>query len=432
MYNLALLKEEFVSLVGISQPNVPGVPKVVEPLSLSLSGIYSNSKNPLVETENVFYSAPNFSPSVYPLWKLNAAYELGFVVSYDRIIYIAKANITDSLFPPPDAYPGQWDVYNPFNEWLLKKYDNAISNLFSEIVRRKKMLGMSKAILESQQLYKSFASNRRPIIKSGRFLAFQFFNQPAEGLIVLLNKVGFQATLEQSGLKFYLYHSDKLDKEGEWNFSSSSPMTFSWFDLKNIFEVENCIMEYMRNNSAGSYLFGYYEDDVNGNALSKEWDPSVVPCVTCNSDDIYFYNRWSRHTTIRPLSIPAAGLNTERTLPNLSMANYNDYNNWGMNIALTVKCDLTRFFIANKFQIADAFAMQICKEFLETIAKGIRLGPDPAQTKLAALADLDRSAPANWIKSYDDSIDALSLDFSGFNKSCMPQDSSKKMKKFVI
>jgi len=228
----------------------------------------------------------------------------------------------------------------------------------------------------------------------------------------------------------YLYDTNTLEKLSIWTYSGEA-QTFKWQDLVD------CIMKYMDQNSSGSYIFGLYEDDlIDGNyIISKKWNCSGAPCQGCDGTDVLLYNQWSRYTTFRNIQVPARGLNPERNLFDLETIAYDSATNWGMNFSISVRCDLTDYVIKNIYQWADPLAVQICKEMLEDIANGIRIGPSPAQTKLSAIAALDEKAPGNWITKtggYNDTIQALNLDLSGFSKACMPCETKGKGKNYIM
>jgi hypothetical protein len=436
MYNPKLIQAAFRSLVGVRQPYSPNVPAVISPLSDSTTGVYVDQKHPLVATENLFYSCPNFEPSTYPTWISGGNYIKGTTWNYLGVLYTALNDITgDVQIPPRDTT--NWEVSNLFNTWLLQKYDQASINLMAEVFKQKKLLHMGKAILERIQLYRGGGSIHNKIIPQGRAVGFEISVQSAEGLWVIIEQIGIQLNLSQN-LPVYMYNSEELDFLGTWIYVAEEKK-FKWQDLTvgRGDNTLNCIMKYLDHNTASSYIFVYYEDDlIDGNyALSKQWNCSRSPCAGCDGVDLVLYNQWSRYTTFRNIQFPSSAINSERTLPDLTKASYDSSTNWGMNFSISVRCNLTDFIVRNIYLWTDAFAMQVCKEYLEAIANGVRIGPNPAQTKLSAIAALDEKAPGNWITKkggYQDSIQSLNLDFSGFSKACMPCETKGKAKRYTM
>lgn len=433
MYDPKTLQTVFQSLVGVRQSNTPGVPLILPPLSLSTTGKYVDDKNPLASTENMYYSAPNFDVNVYPNWSTGSNYPSGSIVSSIGIIYIANNNLTNDTMPPASDTIN-WSVYNPFNNWISQKVNQAIPNLFDEIFKRKKLLHMGKAILERIQLFRGGGNSNTPIVGKGRFVGFSIVPEQAEALWVYLDKVGLQASGANPSMAFYLYHSEQDDYIYKWTLNMGGARTFNWTSLLDNSSPpkENCIMKYLSQNTSGTYYFGYYENDLVGNAYSRNFDCSTSPCPGCDGQDVRLYNQWSRYTTLKNIQVPSTALMSDKSLFDTSKITYGERTNWGINLSLTVRCNLTDFISYNPSLYSEAIAMQTCKEFLEAIANGIRLGPSPAQTKLSAISALDPKAPGNWISSYNDSIEALNIDLSGFSKSCMPCEENKKARFFSM
>jgi len=479
MFEPKTLQTNFKNLIGVRQPDDPTIPQLPSSLTTSNSGIFVEDKNPLATTDNMWYSSPNFNPSVYPQWVSGSNYAISTPIYDLGILYISLSALTnDTIHPASDT--NNWVIWNPFVDWIQRKINQGISNLFLEVARRKKLLNMGKAILERQQLYRGGGSIYDKIIPEGRFLGFTLDIEQAEGLWVYIDQIGIQLTDAQTSMRFYLYHTDFDQPVGVWEINIAYGNSFVWTDLNesipfqsgldwsigqitlyldiyyeanatftgysgdpstdttNWTEVskpaENCILKYLSQNTSGSYIFGYYEDDLSsGNrALSKTWNCAVAPCIGCSGIDISWYNQWSRYTTFRNIQVPSIGLNEDRSLFDLRYMTWGSLTNWGLNFSLTVRCNLTDFVSKQKFLFSDALAMQICKEFLEAIAKGVRIGPNPQQTKLSAIADLDRKAPAAWILEYDKAIEALNLDLSGFSNACMPCEDENSGKFFSI
>lgn len=425
MYNVPALIAGFEGFVGILQSNLPQIPQIGEPLILSDSGVYLQDKHPLVSLENIWYAAPDFSWTNWLGWVSMGVYSIGAQVGYSGKIYIATSAVTGVI--PPDADTGNWAIYNPFQVWLQQKYNQAVKNLFAEVVKIKKLHHMAKSLLERQQLYRGGGSLNQVIISTHTFVGFEILVQQAEGLMVILDQAGIQTTETQSTLTFYLYHST-VDAALETSDTAITQVnTFNWVDLTNG-TAANMIMMYLAQNTAGVYYFGYYQDDLTGQAISKQWNCSQQPCVGCTGVDVTMYNKWSRYVTMRNIQVPSSAFGEDRTLFDTSKIIYNTNTNWGLNLSITVRCDLTDFILYSKPLYADTFAMQLAREMLSAIASNSRINPTNNQIQTDARADLDIKFPGSWIRQYYDSIESLNLDMSGFSKACMPCDNTKKMK----
>ncbi len=429
MYDIAQLISGFASMVGISQPNVPGIPQVQAPLSTSISGLYSNNKNNLVQTENLLYAFPDCTPNNYTQWVSLTPYIIGNKISDAGIIYNCILGVTSATHPAADAT--HWAVYNPFQVALQQKYNQAITNFFSEVIRRKKLQHAAKPLMERHQLYMGGGQLSRRIINQGYAVGFEIKPVSAEGLWIFLEQIGIQLTDINPAMTYYLYHSTVLNALNSWTFDITEINTFAWKKLLDSGTPPNynAIMKYMSQNPSGVYYLIYYQDDLGAaQAIGKEWDCTTAPCFGCNGANTDMYNIWSKYVTIRNVLVPAAYVNVDRTLFDTDRIIYNTVSNWGLNLSLSARCDFTDTILNNKLSYADPLCYQLTYEFLDAIAKNSRANPFNNQIQTQARADLDTKFPGSWIHQYNDAIDSVVIDLSGFNKACIPCNNEKKMK----
>ena len=428
MYKPSVLRTAFAELVGILPSNLPQVPAIGAPLTVSDSGVYVQDKHNIVSLENVWYCAPDFNPNNYQSWVSGSNYARGIAVNYLGVLYISLAAIlNDTTTPSTD--PTNWALFNPFQAWLQQKYNQAVTNLFAEVIKMFKLQDKAKALLERQQLFRGGGSYRNTIIPSGNFVCFEVIVEQAEGLMVSIDQIGAQFTIKQA-LNIYVYHSSQLSapiKTISIQTAGTSNGDFVWNDTPGTDLV------YMDFNSVGSYFIGYFEADlVNGNsAISRDWDCNSAPCASCDGSDVIMYNRWSRYTAFRNIKITSAGLNG-LAFPNLNNAAYDSNTNWGLNFSLTVRCDLSNFIVYSKFQYTDAFAMQLCLELMRSIATSTRVNPALDQIKNIARSELNVDEKSSFINQYWDSVRSVKIDMSNFSKSCQPCDTDGNRKKMTF
>jgi len=427
MYNPAAIQASFQKLVGILPPYDPRTPKLTGDLLDSDSGIYVQNIHPLCSLDNIYYAAPDFTVENWYAWESGNDYFTDDQVRYGNKIYQAVVDVPNSTVDPATAGTGVWIVINPFQNWVQQKYNQAASNMIMQIVQAKKLSGMGKALLERQQLYRGTGNINNLVIKQGRFVGYIIKPASSEGLIMQIDLAGIQSTAAQAELNFYLYHSSQEDPLGIFPIEITKPNTFDFQELLD--GTAPCVLPYMGGgvNSEGYYIFGYYEDDLVGQAISKSWNCAVVPCYACDGIDAEMYNRWSRFTTMRQVLFTSANIYPDRKLPNINNIGYQLGENWGVNFSITVRCDLTNTIIYSRLQLADAFAKQLAKEFITAIAQSSRVNPANAQIQTQARAELDVKFPGSWINDYNQAIEAANIDLSGFNAACMPKDASRKL-----
>lgn len=413
MYQPELIKAGLRGLVGFYPSEDPAYPSIDSALRTSLSGMYVDHK--LITVENMYNVCPEFSNFTYPAWATGSDYVIFDVVTHSSITYRAKDDITNSTVSP-NTDTANWEVIDAFSAWLLRKYDDACINLVNNFVTYKKFHRIGKSLLEMQELYRGPGQTTSLIIKHGRFVGYQIDITNSLGLMMSINKVGFQCTATQAELNFYLYNS-----------STTEPVVFpvaitkvGGFDWKTL---TSAVIGYMRENydSQSSYFIGYYEDDLVGQAIQKDFDISRAPCMTCDDYNINQYDKWSKYTGIRAMYVNADYLQPDNSLFDLSQVQYIYNTNWGMNLSISVQCDITPVLLDNKLLFASVLAKQISLDLLNEIAFTTRIGTIAAETKRLAMAELDpRSKSGSYMSLYMQDLESMIVDFSGFNRACFP------------
>jgi hypothetical protein len=368
MYNAELLKANFASLVGFLQPNDVGYPAIPEALATSNSGRFVQMIHPLCTIENIMNAAPEF---------------------------------------PTDA---------AFLAWLQKIYDSSVLELFTAFIRQRKLDNANRALLDSQILFDGIGSFVDRIIKKGRFVGFRINISAQQGLQVAIPAIGLQADAAQE-ITLYLYHSSQLEEVASYPITVERASNFNWTD------IEGAILKFYdkNRNSEGVFYLGYYEDDLAGQAISRAYNWSTGPCGSCGQDwNVSAFNKWSKFVKIQAVSFPASAINIEKTIPDERKVEYDVQQNWGLNLSLSVACDMTDFFSLNKMIFADALAMQIAIRLLGVIAYTTRLTAIADQTKALAMADLDYSNKSSFAYGFNQELKALQIDFSGLSSQCMP------------
>jgi hypothetical protein len=436
MYNAANLKTSLAGLVGISQAYDPTYQAIRSFLTESSSGVYVETTHPLCSIDNLLECAPLFADFTYPAW-VNQAYQKGFIVSNHGKKWRARKTIALGAAQDPNVgsldvneygavidEARSWDEYDPFAEWVRDRYNAAIVELVGDIVRFKRLDHANRTLLDSIQLFDGMGALINRIIKRSRFVGFEIKLASQQGLAVTIDKIGMQLDAAQS-LNLYLFHSSVEDA------IAVIPITF---DKANTFNFKSptdaVIMNHFTDTHDldGVYYLGYYEDDLTGQAIKRDSNWGTAPCYGCTGWNYSAWQRWSKHVGIRAIAVSSTYLNADPAI--LFDANgltYDNSTNFGMNISLTVACDLTAFMVQNKMRIADALAMKTCIKFLHEIAYSTRMNAIPDKIKSLAIADLSNTDKDSFLNKYQDEIKSVSLEFSGMSSDCMPCADTRKI-----
>ena len=105
--------------------------------------------------------------------------------------------------------------------------------------------------------------------------------------------------------------------------------------------------------------------------VAKDW--SVEPCQTCLGGSIDLWKELTKYMQVSPFGIKAP-LDWEQypEMFDIAEIGYTNTMNYGMNLEITVGCDLTDFLISQK----DVFATVIQKQVAVYALRTIAMNPD--------------------------------------------------------
>ena len=81
------------------------------------------------------------------------------------------------------------------------------------------------------------------------------------GLRAVINRFAFHATAAQTDLTFYLYHSHQAGTVATFTFNSTQANAQTWQQIDQAISYDNGSIV------GGEWFFGYYQNDIAGNAI---------------------------------------------------------------------------------------------------------------------------------------------------------------------
>lgn len=304
-------------------------------------------------------------------------------------------------------------------EYLLEQRSNGITQLLNDVIKERKYQGYAKKTLATETLLHGYGWAKDTIINEGRFVGFRITPTNQTGLSISLKKIGFQFTMAQTDLKIYLYHSSKFNPLQTFNLTTDQGMDWNWLsqEIEMVAESEDI--------SGGSYIIGYYQDDINGQAINfTDFNWKNGPCGTC--DGGVKRNRWRKfneYASVLPIYVPSASLNTERTGFDFRDSFVNYDRSFGMNLRISAECDLTNFFCEHKFSLKYALALKVAYLVLKDIQFSLQINTIEEEIKSMIIRDLEGDKDTNYINIVDqlkEEIKGLNFDHSGLSMPCLP------------
>jgi hypothetical protein len=429
MYRAKDLITALFGLVGFRQNENPDYPALASPLLVSSSGLYIQDEHPLLSIENLDQALKNYDGYNYVSYSAATAYSVGAEVRYSdgKAYACIAATIAGES---PASTPAKWEEINLFSQKLEQVVRAAINKVVSEVFTKKKLDGVVKSIFESVQLFDGVGDYSDKEIKASRFVGYQIAVESFQDLTLVLRRLGTQFTQVNPDFKLYLYHSSQEAPLKVFSLALSKAVSFEWSRLLDE-SNEDFVLRYLSNDHApgGCFYLGYYEDDLIGQAINKGYNFSKAPaCAHCNNDYKY-YSAWSPFLQVAPIAIPASAIpEPVGEVRPLWDVNYNQYTytrSYGLNLDLSVRCDVTDFLIREKTLFIDPLLKQISTDLLRSIAFSTRTNQIAKEVRDLALYDLDnRPGTDGYIKKLEKTLAALSFDLSELNAACLPCEQS--------
>lgn len=406
MFNYSLIASAFAGQIGIRNPNDPDIPNLDTSLTSSNSGLYMDDFHPMIMTDNLEAIAPDFDGFDYDSFSLTPTYSIGDNVISKEIAWKSKVDDNVNHTPAVGTY---WETC--FSDWLKDRYNTSINKMLNELSVHKKVIQNTQTYIDNVQLFDSTSRRGDTITSASRFVGFEIELKKYNNIKAVIDRIGLRFTQKQD-FTLYLFHSSRDTAIGTCAITTTNGYDFEW---KTPSEWELNYVNYSGNTDAGGkFYIGYFETDITGSAINKNYDFSGAPCVGCNSIDSDYFNLWSKYITVRPIEVANGNLNGT-DLFDLSSLVYSWTKTWGLNIAISVKTDFTQMVINNKDLFTDPLGKRFAVDMISTMAydANVRINDKVANGELKAtevLQGLDNFD--GMAKRYTKAIDALAQDFT--------------------
>jgi len=422
MFNLASMKTALFGQIAFRNSDDPCFKSLSSALTTSATGSYFEDYHPLVTIENLMAISPNYDGFNVDDWAAGTTYGLGDLAKSGGITYesIQAANTGNAV-----TDTDWWKL--PINDWLTQKVNASIMKMLTNMSIHKKMKESTKTLLENIQLFDGAGRMQAVITPSSRFVGLEITPKKINNITLVLDYIGLQFSQVQTNLKIYVFHSSQIDAIKTQEITTSQSYSFDWTagDSINLDYVN-----YSNNiDSGGVYYVGYFEDDISGNAIRKRHQFSDPPCHGCNGRDMALYNQWNRFFDIRAIEVASGDLNGT-SLWDISKTGYQAATNFGMNLSVSVKTDVTDLLVSNKEIFTSALGYQFAYDMLQEMlnsphARLNRLGDNALEKAMFGIQEINDKDSLR--KSLTEAMEAVSFDTSRLTQ-VLPSDQKPRMK----
>lgn len=428
MITISTLQTGLAGLIGVRNTKASDIPAVSSSLTATSSGSYWDEFHPLLSTDTIFYSAPNFEAENYGTWQAAVSYSLGTRKIYSNIAY--ECTVAASTIGVLPSALTEWKTV--FSAWMSERINSSIANLANKLQTEKKLNLSTKSLLANTQLFTGAGRLQDTITNSGRMVGLQIDPKKINNIKVVLDRLGVQFSDIQAGFNIYLFHSSRKQAVASMSVSTTVAYRFEWKALTaGSFNLD--FVDFTNNiDSGGHWYVAYFEDDITGNAINKAYDFEYGPCSGCSNtqDEYRIYNLWNKYVDIMPFYFNSSDLDGAN-LPDIEKINYASTSNFGLNLSLSVTTDITNIILHNKNIITYPLGLQFAFDMLGWMAFNPPLRTNAVRANASQQSILyERDGDANTEglkKRLSDAITALAEDLSRIS-TVLPDNKPSKIR----
>lgn len=418
------IQEKLLRLIGWEQNYDTSDLKISDALTVSESGLYFQQIHPLLTLQNMSCIAPDFKNITFPEYNSEKEYSKGNIVDYQGTQYKA---LQKAQGKQPDIESEYWVETNLFSEWLESKTKASIQKAIARYCNEKTVEGTNKPLCESRTLFDGTGRLVDTVKNKKNLVGFEIIPVRAKGVTTKINKICLQFT-KAGEYTLYLMHSSmdapvkiiKLNK-----IRDNSAEWFTVDDLYLPYQSED-------NDAGGSWYLCYFQSELpeGSQAIRKNKDWSKEPCGSCSRRELITWMAWSKYLEIHPFFVNEELINTEDESLHLWDAKNNQYtydNNYGLNLEVTVSCDITDFIVEQRMMFQDVIAKQVAVDMLREFAYNSNVRTNRHSINASRLdilyeVDGDSSSMKKSGLSYqlDMAFKAIKLSTSGIDRVCLP------------
>lgn len=439
MIRLQDIQDALLPVVGWAQDYNPQN-QIDEALCESESGLTFQGAHPLVTLANIRAIMPDDYLYKYPAWNLILSYKKGAKVRHNNIVWIAtrdnvgeepKAGDYNQDFNQDYAVTNDaWVKYNAFSDFVRNLTVNGINTAVQQFIQEKQLREETKNLLERRTFFDGAARLAATIDPTGKIVGFEIVPVRAMGVTTKIERIGLQMVGATGKVKLYLFHSSQVApmRTIEVEFTNTNG-GFQWFTPS-----EPIYLPYIAsgdgdgNDAGGAWFLCYNQNELPAGMqalnVSKDW--SSEPCQTCLGGSIESWRQMTKYLQVSPFGIHApADFAEYPEMFDIGRIGYTNTMNYGMNVEISVGCDLTDFIISQRQIFASVIQKQVAANVLRTIAMNpdVRVNRNQVNvTRDEILYELD-GAPTGRASGLgyelSQAYKALSLDTQGLDRICL-------------
>jgi len=431
------IQEKLLHLIGWEQNYDTSDLKISDALTVSESGLYFQQIHPLLTLQNMSCIAPDFKNITFPEYNSEKEYSKGNVVDYQGTQYKA---LQKAQGKQPDIESEYWVETNLFSEWLESKTKASIQKAIARYCNEKIAQGTYKTLCENRTLFDGTGRLVNIVKNKKNLVGFEIVPVRAKGVTTKINKIGLQFT-EPGEYTLYLMHSSMDAPVKIIKLNKIRKNSIEWFSLNDVY------LPYQSedNDAGGSWYLCYFQSELpeGSQAIRKDKDWSKEPCGSCSRKELLAWMAWSKYIEVHPFLVNEELIDGMQDDFNDDFNNdfskqpihlwdvennqYTYDNNYGLNLEITISCDITDFIVEQRMLFQDIIAKQVAVDMLREFAYNANVRTNRHSINASRLdilyeVDGDSSSMKKSGLSYqlDMAFKAIKLSTEGIDRVCLP------------
>jgi hypothetical protein len=302
------------------------------------------------------------------------------------------------------------------DEYLRTTVDEATNEIFNDLLQYRKIKQYGKSLLEESTLLNKYGWTRDMITNQNRFVGMQIRVKDLTALKAIITEVGLQFSGVET-FDLYLYHSSKSAPLDTFTRTTTGSNQWDW--KKHDIELSSFKSELFHG---GVFILGYYQSDLVGSAINYSnfnWESGV--CGGCNDPHLGVWRSIKNNFHVFPLYVPNGSF-TKDQMFDMNDAIYSKNESFGLNMKFSVRCDLTEFFVQNRFAFKNLLSLKVVYKVLNMMKFSQEINGVEENIKMMIIRDLEGDIDTKLLNiptQYDKELKSVSFDISGINSKCL-------------
>lgn len=429
MIRISEIQDALLHLVGWEQ-NLRREEAIYYKLTESESGLTFQAAHPLLTLDNIAATMPSNWNNQYESWVKNIRYPKGVVVQHNDCLWLAKRSSYgkepksdfNNDYSKKDYGNEYWHPFHPLSHFVERATRQGIATVVQRFLADKSLSKESKMLLENRTFFDGAGRIKDTLPNRHKLVGFEITPIRALGVTTCINRIGLQFS-KPTKVKMHLFHSSQVEPVKSWAFQYEKNGGFQWFD------TSGCYLPYKGDGwVGGSWYLCYSQDELDDGveAINVGRDFSKEPCGTCNKGNLVAWRELTKYLQIAPFVQPAPTTFDEYPeMWDVDTISYTSNQNHGINVDVTVGCDLTDFIISQRSVFQTVVQKQVAYNILRTIAMNPDVRVNRNQANVSAeniLYELDGNPQGRATGlgyELNQAYKALNIDTDGLDRVCL-------------